>query len=260
MKHILGFGYALTTYLLGVIGLCIWILFLSNLYPAFSIDAGPATLPLGLAILKNLGLVALFGLQHTVMARPSFKNQWTKIVPKHLERSTYVVLSGIVLVFVAWQWAFIDGVVWTAAEGTTGFYILYTLFFLGWGLVFLSTFLINHFDLFGLRQAYFKMIGKPYTNLPFQVKSLYKVVRHPLYLGIVMGTWFTPTMTASHLVLAVLMTGYILVGIFYEEKDMIKTFGQSYLAYMNKVPQLIPFLKITKKETPTSSKTETIEA
>jgi len=248
MKHLIGFMYAILSYLIGVAGLVALIAFLSNLIPPFSIDSNIEQGNLPLAVLKNIGLIALFGLQHSVMARQSFKNWITKLIPVHLERSTYVLTTGLLIFFILWQWAPIPGEIWTISAEVTIYYVLYGLFFAGWGILLFSTFLINHFDLFGLRQAYFKMLGKPDAELDFKVASLYKLVRHPLYFGMMLGFWCTPTMTVAHLIMAVLITIYILIGIYYEEKDLVKVFGKSYKKYQQEVSMLIPIPKALRKK------------
>ena len=248
MKHKLGFLYSVLCYLIGFSSLVALIVFLSNLIPQFSIDSNFSEGNLIVALLKNIGLIALFGLQHSIMARQSFKKWVTKFIPEHIERSTYVLTTGLLLFFILWQWTPIAGLVWSVSSSSIYFYVLYGLFFLGWTILLLSTFLINHFDLFGLRQAYLKMVGQPYTNLDFKVKSFYKLVRHPLYFGMVLGIWSTPTMTIAHLLIAILLTIYILIGIYYEERDLVNTFGVDYKAYQNAVPKLIPIPKLFKKK------------
>lgn len=244
MKGKIGFLYAVVAYAVGFASLMLWIIFTGNLWEAFSIDSRSAEMALLPAVLKNLGLVTLFGLQHSVMARQSFKKWLTQFIPVHLERSTYVLVTGILLTFVLWQWEPIGGTIWSVAAGTAGYYVLYGLFFLGWALLFVSSFLINHFDLFGLRQAYLHMVGKPYKPLRFKVIFLYKATRHPLYLGIVLGIWCTPVMTLTHLLFAVLLTFYVLIGIYYEEKDLMRDFGKDYQVYKRRVPKLIPLTKL----------------
>ena len=247
MKNTFGFIYSIFCYLIGFSALMAWIIFTGNFIPSFSVDSPVTSMPVWAALLKNLGLVALFGVQHSVMARKSFKAKLTKLIPEHLERSTYILATGVILTFVLWQWEAIGGIVWSVASGSFGFYLLYALFFVGWGILFLSSFLINHFDLFGLRQAFLKWRGKPYTELNFKVVSLYKLVRHPLYLGIILGVWCIPIMTVSHLIWAALLSIYVLIGIYHEEKDLLNAFGQKYRDYQDEVPKLIPIPKIFRK-------------
>lgn len=239
MKKLLSGTYAICCYSAGFVSLLYWILSTGNLIPEIAIDGPPRmdTLP---ALLKNLGLVLLFGIQHTVMARKGFKAWLTKFVPDHLERSTYVLATAIVLSWLVWQWEPLGGTLWGFEKGHVLFWALYALHFLGWAILFISTFLINHFDLFGLRQAYLNIKGEPYKNVRFKVVSFYKFTRHPLYLGAILGIWATPYMTVTHLVYALLLTGYILVGVHYEENDLIDEFGTDYQNYKGATPKLIP--------------------
>ena len=240
MKKVFSSIYAVACYGVGFVSLLYWIASTGNLFPETSID-GPPTMDTSRALLKNLLLVLLFGIQHTVMARKGFKNWLTQFIPQHLERSTYVLTTGIVLTLLVWQWEPLGGVVWRISKESPGYTVMYGLYFTGWIILFISTFLINHFDLFGLRQAYLDLRNKPYENINFKVVSFYKYTRHPLYLGALMGIWSTPTMTVTHLVYAVLLTGYIFIGIYYEEKDLISAFGAQYLKYKASTPTIIPF-------------------
>ncbi|MCB9267001.1 MAG: isoprenylcysteine carboxylmethyltransferase family protein [Lewinellaceae bacterium] len=242
MKKLGASVYAVISYLTGFAAILGWIIFTGNLIPAFSID-GPSEMALMPAMAKNLALVVIFGLHHSIAARQSFKSWLTHYIPAHLERSTFVLVSGLMLVFLMWQWEPIGGTIWHIGADTAGYYMMYALFFSGWAILFISSFLINHFDLFGLRQAYLYVTGKPYSPLKFKVISFYKYVRHPLYLGILLGIWAIPHMTATHLIYALGLTGYLLVGIHYEEKTMIGEFGSLYAQYRDKTPKLIPFMK-----------------
>ncbi len=176
------------------------------------------------------------------MARPAFKRWWTKIVPEPIERSTFVLLASLCLMLMMWQWQPIGGVVWSI-ENEVAKTILLISYLIGWSIVFISTFLINHFDLFGLRQTWLYFRGKNYTPLPFRVPLFYRFVRHPLYLGFLVAFWSTPVMTAAHLLFALLTTGYILTAIKFEEKDLVTHFGEKYLNYKRWVPRIIPFTK-----------------
>ena len=200
---------------------------------------GPARMPFGGALAIDLGLLTLFALQHSAMARPAFKRMWTRIVPEPLERPIYVLASSLCLIamFVAWQP--LGGVVWHL-ESTAARAIAYALFAFGWGLVLTTTFLINHFDLFGLRQAWLALIDRPYTRLHFVEPGPYKLIRHPLYLGWLFAFWSTPTMTGAHLVFAVMTTAYILVAIQLEERDLVAEHGEAYDQYRRRVPMLVP--------------------
>lgn len=203
---------------------------------------GPAAGPFWQSLLINTGLLGLFAVQHSVMARPWFKRAWTKFVPKPVERSTYVLFSSLALTLLFWQWRPMGGVIWSV-EDPVGVAVLYGLFAFGWGLVLVTTFLINHFDLFGLRQAWLYLIGKPYTRLEFKTPALYRIVRHPLYVGWFFAFWMTPTMTVAHLLFAVATTAYILIAIQFEERDLVTEHGEAYENYRRSVPMLVPFAK-----------------
>jgi protein-S-isoprenylcysteine O-methyltransferase Ste14 len=217
--------------------------FIGNFLVPRSIDSAPGT-SLGAAILINSLLLGLFAIQHSVMARPAFKRWWTRIVPVAAERSTYTLLSSIALIILFWQWRPIGMVIWNV-ESEAGRAVLYAGFAFGWLLVLVSTFLINHFDLFGLRQVWLHFRGYPYTPPQFGTPVLYRIVRHPLYVGWFFAFWCTPTMTAAHLLFAILTTGYILIAIQLEEHDLIDAHPE-YADYRQCVPMLVPFLKRTK--------------
>ncbi len=212
--------------------------FLGNLLVPKSIDSGVSSAT-GTALLINLGLIALFGVQHSVMARPGFKAWCTKIMPKSVERSTYVLLSSLILILLYWQWRPMDQVIWQA-DAAWSVAALWGVFGAGFGLVLLSTFIIDHFDLFGLRQVTLNLLQKEYTDPGFKVTFLYKFVRHPLYVGWFLAFWGTPTMTVGHLLLAIGMSAYILIAIRYEERDLVKLLGEDYANYRARVPMLIP--------------------
>lgn len=219
--------------------------FVENLIVPKSIDINDLTQEnawgLGLAISINLGLIALFGIQHSVMARSSFKKQWQKIIPTPIERSTYVLFASVILILMFYFWKPISFIIWDFSESMAG-NILLGVSFLGWGIVLLSTFLINHFHLFGLSQVIQYFLDKTQNDI-FKIPFLYKIVRHPLYLGFLIAFWATPVMTAGHLLFSVGMTIYILIGIHHEEKDLIKTHGEKYRQYRSETPKLIPFWK-----------------
>ena len=177
------------------------------------------------ALAVNITLLAVFALQHSIMARPAFKRMWTRIVPVAVERSTYVLFSSLALILLFWQWRPMGGPIWDV-ENEVGHTLLYTGFWFGWLLVLVSTFLINHFDLFGLRQAWLYFRGREYTHTPFRTPSLYKVVRHPLYVGWFFAFWCTPTMTAAHLLFAIMTSAYILIAIQLEERDLTDAFPE----------------------------------
>ena len=204
-----------------------------------TIDSGPAAPPL-VALLINVGLIALFGLQHTVMARPAFKAKWTRIVPAPIERSTYVLVSSLLLILLFWLWRPMTGTVVWSAESVWGQYLGWGVLILGFFVVLLSTFIIDHFDLFGLKQVWRHLQQKAYAHPGFKVTYFYRFVRHPLYLGWLMTFWGTPRMTLGHLLFALGMSGYILIAIRYEERDLEHFLGEDYARYREKVPMLIP--------------------
>ncbi len=239
MKKVLSSIYAIVCYAIGFVSLLYWIASTGNLFPSIAIDGIP-NMDTFTALLKNFGLVALFGIQHTVMARKNFKEWITKFIPQHLERSTYVLATGIVLTLLVWQWEPVGGIIWSIDKENSWYFIIYGFYFFGWIILFISTFLINHFDLFGLRQAYLNIKREPYKDVKFKVVAFYKYTRHPLYLGAIIGIWSTPQMTVTHLIYALMLTGYILVGVYYEEKDLIANFGSEYLKYKAKTPKIIP--------------------
>jgi protein-S-isoprenylcysteine O-methyltransferase Ste14 len=200
---------------------------------------GPRTLDLGAALAIDLGLLALFAVQHSVMARPAFKRWWTSIVPESAERSTYVLFSSLALILLFAYWQPLGGMIWNMTS-SAGVITMYSLFAAGWALLLYVTFLIDHFDLFGLRQVWLQLRGKPYTAVPFVTPWLYRQVRHPLYIGWFLIVWATPTMTISHLVFAGMCTAYILVAIQFEERDLVR-FHPEYAEYKRQVPMLLPF-------------------
>ena len=215
------------------------IAFIGNLVVPRTLD-GVASVPVGRAVAIDAALLLLFALQHSVMARRWFKESWTRIVPQPVERSTYVLLSSLALLLLFSRWEPIGGIIWSV-ENPTGRLILLSLFAFGWLLVLIATFLINHFDLFGLRQVWLYLQGRPYSTLPFSTPALYRVVRHPLYVGWLLTFWMTPTMTIAHLLFSVATTAYIVMAIQFEERDLIVSHGERYRQYRSMVPMLIPF-------------------
>jgi protein-S-isoprenylcysteine O-methyltransferase Ste14 len=240
MKRLAIFAYGLVCYAVFFATFLYAVGFIGNLWVPKSIDS-PREVSMGTALLVNLGLLALFAVQHSVMARPAFKRWWTRVVPEPAERSTYVLFSSLVLIVLFWFWQPMGGVVWdiTAPVGVD---VMYGGYALGWALLLYCTFLIDHFDLFGLRQVWLQLVGKPCTPLNFKTPWLYRQVRHPLYIGWLMIIWATPTMTVAHLVFAVMSTAYILVGIQLEERDLINAHPE-YAEYRKRVPMLLPFGK-----------------
>jgi protein-S-isoprenylcysteine O-methyltransferase Ste14 len=214
--------------------------FIGNLWVPKAIDS-PREVAMGTALLVNLGLLGLFAVQHSVMARPAFKRWWTRIVPEPAERSTYVLFSSVALIVLFWFWQPMGGVIWEA-QSQAGIDTLYGLYAAGWALLLYCSFLIDHFDLFGLRQVWLQLVGKSCTPLNFKTPWLYRQVRHPLYIGWLMIVWATPTMTVAHLVFAVMSTAYILVGIQLEEHDLINAHPE-YADYKKRVPMLVPFTR-----------------
>ena len=215
--------------------------FVGNHIVPKTIDGDPEV-PLASAIFTNASLLLLFAMQHSIMARPTFKRWWMRIIPAELERSSFVLLSSICLVLMMWQWQPIGGIVWSVKNGMANTF-LNIAYLTGWAIVFVSTFLIDHFDLFGLRQVWLYFTGKPYSELPFRLPGLYRLVRHPLYFGFLVAFWSTPVMTVAHLLFATLTTGYILTAIRFEEKDLVVRFGEKYSHYKQWAPMLIPFTK-----------------
>lgn len=245
MKRILSLLYGLICYLIFFGTFLYAIGFVGNLFVPKSID-GEVQGSLGINLLINASFLLLFALQHSIMARPAFKRWWTKIIASQLERSTYVLMASLCLLLMMWQWRPLGGAVWNV-ENETFKIILRISFFLGWAIVLVSTFLINHFDLFGLRQVWLYFNGKSYTDLPFRVPIFYRFVRHPLYLGFLIAFWSTPHMTIAHLLFAVLTTGYIFTAIQFEERDLDVHFGRKYRLYKSRVPMILPFGKKEKQ-------------
>src|SRR5882672_11366708 len=215
--------------------------FIGNFAVPRTLDGTP-TVGFMVALLVNLGLLGLFAVQHSVMARPAFKRWFTKWIPESAERSTYVLLSSLALIAMFAWWQPLGGMVWNVTDPTMRG-VLWGCFAFGWLLVLVATFLINHFDLFGLRQVWLQLLGRAYTPLAFGTPGPYRLVRHPLYVGWLFVFWATPTMTVSHLVFAIATTCYILVGIQLEERDLIAFHGKDYRDYRARVPMLVPFTR-----------------
>jgi len=219
--------------------------FVTGVFVPLTLDGEPR-MAVGPAVAIDLSLLALFAIQHSVMARRGFKQWFTRFIPQAAERSTYVLASSLALIALFYFWQPIGGVIWKV-DDPTGRIVLYALGAFGWALVLVSTFLINHFDLFGLRQVWLHARGKPYRPLPFGTPGLYRVVRHPLYLGWFFAFWATPTMTVAHLVFALATTAYILLAIQLEERDLMRAHPE-YGEYRGRVPMVIPFLKAGRGE------------
>ena len=235
MSRILAFLYGVGAYLLFFVTFLYAIGFVGNIVVPKSIDSGREEL-FAQSLIIDVALLGLFGLQHSVMARPAFKRMWTKIVPQVVERSTYVLLASLALDLLFWQWRPLLGVIWDV-RNATGALVLQVIFFAGWALVLISTFLINHFDLFGLRQVY---LYQKYSDLGFRTPGLYRFVRHPIMVGFMIAFWATPRMTVGHLVFAIVTTVYILVAIQIEERDLVSIHGQTYEEYRRQVSMLLP--------------------
>lgn len=240
-KRLILFAYGVACYAIFFATFLYALCFVGNFIVPRTIDGAPQMgfLP---ALAINLGLLGAFALQHSIMARPAFKRVWTRVIPESAERSTYVLFSSVALIALFYWWQPLGGVIWSV-ESPIGQALLYGAFFTGWMLVLVSTFLINHFDLFGLRQVWLQLVGKPYTHLRFGTPGPYRLVRHPLYLGWLFAFWATPTMTATHLLFAVMTTAYILIAIQLEERDLIDSHGDDYRRYRERVPMIIPFLR-----------------
>ena len=237
--RISAFIYGLVCYGIFLVTFLYAIGFVGNLIVTPSLDSA-ANIPLSNALWLDISLLGIFGLQHSLMARPWFKAWWTKIVPKPIERSTYVLFSSLCLMALFYFWQPMGATVWNI-QNSVAQALFYSLFAFGWLLVLVATFLINHFDLFGLRQVYLYLLGQKYTPLHFSTPGPYQLVRHPLYVGWLFAFWATPTMTLAHLVFALVTTAYILVAIQFEERDLLKIHGQAYADYRRHVPMLIPF-------------------
>ncbi|MGV0645236.1 methanethiol S-methyltransferase [Mycolicibacterium sp. XJ879] len=242
MSRILIVSYGVVSYAVFVVAFLYAIGFVGDIAVPRSVSQGIAA-PLGQALAINVALLAAFALQHSVMARPAFKRWWTRLIPPAIERSTYVLLASAVLLLIYWQWRTVPVVVWDVTS-SAGRVAIWTLFWIGWAMVFAATFLINHFDLFGLRQVYLAWRGQPYTELPFQVRVLYRLVRHPLMLGFIIAFWAAPTMSGGRLLFAAVTTGYILVAIQLEERDLSVALGADYQAYRRSVPMLVPRIAV----------------
>jgi len=240
MKKLAILVYGAASYLVAFATLLYVIAFIGNLWVPKSIDSA-ATAPFWQALLVNLGLLGVFAVQHSVMARPFFKRWLTRFIPAAAERSTYVLASSLALILLVVFWEPMGGVIWRV-ESATATAVIHGVFLLGWVLMFVSTFLINHFDLFGLRQVWLSFMDREYTALEFELTWLYRYVRHPLYTGLFLGMWATPTMTVAHLVFALMASAYILIGVRLEERDL-RAFHPEYDDYAREVPRFLPNLR-----------------
>jgi methanethiol S-methyltransferase len=237
--RILAFLYGAVSYIVFFLTFLYAIGFVGNFVVPRSIDTAPHAASLTRALIADLILLSIFAIQHSVMARPWFKSIWTRVIPQAIERSTYVLLASLALILVFWQWRTIPDVVWEVTN-PIGSSLLWALFGVGWAIVLLSTFMINHFDLFGLRQVDMFRRGERYTDLGFRTPFFYKFVRHPIMLGFIIAFWATPRMTLGHLLFAAVTTAYILVAIQLEERDIVGAHGASYEDYRKQVPMIVP--------------------
>lgn len=245
MKRWLILIYGVASYLM-FFGVFLYaVLFIGNLVIPKTLDSQPVV-GFWLALAINLGLLSVFAIQHSGMARPAFKRWLTRYIPESAERSTYVLLSNIAMILLFIFWQPMGGAVWEVKNGV-GQAIIYSFYFAGWAIVFVSTCAISHFDLFGLRQVWLQFQGKEYEPYPFKIPFLYRMVRHPLYVGWLTVIWATPTMSIAHLVFALITTTYILVAIQLEERDLIGVFGSKYRDYRKNVPMLIPIPRASNK-------------
>ncbi|MGB9366412.1 MAG: methanethiol S-methyltransferase [Xanthobacteraceae bacterium] len=238
MSRILALLYGVAAYLLFFFTFLYAIGFVTGLVVPKTIDTG-TVVPLTEALIVNLLLMSLFAIQHSVMARPAFKRWWTRFVPQTIERSTYVLAATLALILLLWQWRPIPSVVWETTD-PMAVIALTGLSLVGWFLVLTSTFMINHFELFGLHQVFNNLAGRRMGEARFKTPMLYKLVRHPIYLGFIIAFWATPMMTAGHVLFAAVTTAYIFVGIMLEERDLVDQFGDQYRHYRERVGMLLP--------------------
>jgi methanethiol S-methyltransferase len=234
----LAFVYGLVCYTVFLVAFLYAIGFVGSIGVPKAINSG-VVVPLQEALIVNVLLLGVFAFQHSIMARPEFKRWWTKIIPKSIERSTFVLFASLALLLLYWQWRPITTLVWSV-ENPVGRGLIHGLYLFGWLIVFLGTFMINHFDLFGLRQVYLNLRNREYTELGFRTPFFYRFLRHPIMLGFIIAFWATPEMTVGHLLFAIATTAYILIAIQLEERDLVRHFGDQYREYRRKTSMLIP--------------------
>jgi protein-S-isoprenylcysteine O-methyltransferase Ste14 len=238
LKRLLFFAYGIVCYLTFLVTFVYAIAFVGGFFVPGRLD-GPLRGSLPAALALDAALLMVFAVQHSVMARRWFKERWTQVVPWTIERSTYVLCASLALLLLFWQWRPIGIEIWRV-ENAAGRTLLWTLFAAGWTTVLVVTLLINHFDLFGVRQVWLPLVGRPYTRVPFRTPLPYRYVRHPLYFGFLLAFWMTPTMTLAHLVFALATTAYIVLAIRFEERDLVSEHGPAYEQYRKRVPMLLP--------------------
>jgi methanethiol S-methyltransferase len=246
MKRLLALVYGILCYFFSLGTLVYAIGFVGNVGVPRSIDSAPTSPPLQ-AVVIDAVLLSMFAVQHSVMARHGFKQQWTRVVSWYLERSTFVLAAAMTLALVLWQWRPIPQVVWDL-RGTAFASLLSLSFWTGWGLLLASTWLINHFERFGLEQVWAYFQRREFQRPPFKTPAFYRWVRHPIYLGFVIAFWSAPVMTAGHLLFSIATTGYILVGIHFEECDLVRAYGEAYREYRRRVPRLLPWRRRAETE------------
>ncbi|GJM05405.1 MAG: membrane protein [marine bacterium B5-7] len=239
MSRVLVSLYGVISYIIFFLSFLYAIGFVGNLLVPKTIDSGDvaAIVP---SLIINVVLLGLFAIPHSVMARPAFKQWFTRYIPAAIERSTYVLVSSVLLFLLYWLWQPMAGVIWQV-ESSVGVMLLSGFFWFGWAIVLLSTFMTNHFDLFGLRQVYINYKGQEYKHLEFRMIGLYKLCRHPLMLGFIIAFWAAPIMTTGHLLFSVATTAYIFIALQFEERDLLTFFGDVYKEYKEKVPMVFPY-------------------
>ena len=252
LKRLLFFAYGVVSYAIFLATFLYAIAFVGGFAVPRRLD-GKLQTSVTTALAVDCLLLTIFAVQHSVMARRWFKERWTRVVPWAIERSTYVLCASLALLLLFWQWRPIGMPIWTV-ENPAARGVLWTLFTTGWATVLTVTFLINHFDLFGLRQVWLPLTGRPYSKVPFRTPLPYRFVRHPLYFGFLLAFWMTPTMTLAHLVFALATTAYIVVAIQFEERDLVAEYGATYEAYRRRVPMLLPGRRVNPRAIPAHSR------